>query len=308
MRVTIVGPGSVGLLWAVRLAGAGAEITLLDHRPARAAQLAQTGVFLEDGEGQTHLPLVATADPAMALAKADLALVCVKAYHTAEVARTLAAHLPQEARALTLQNGAGNVEALVAALGAGRVLGGITSEGATLLAPGRARHAGRGQTHLGRAEGPPDAFVLALADLFNRAGFATSPAQGARNLIWTKLLVNVGINALTAILNVPNGRLLELAAAAEMMALAVAEAEAVGKAAGVDFLHQDMLAEVRQVAARTAVNISSMLQDVRARRATEVDYINGAVCRRGAELGLATPVNLSLTRLVQAMEQDYLAS
>lgn len=284
------------------MARAGAEVTLLDHRPERAAQLAQAGVFLEDAEGEIRLPLVVSADPAQALGGAELALVCVKAYHTAQVSQTLAVHLPLEARALTLQNGVGNVEAMVAALGASRVLGGITSEGATLLAPGRARYAGKGQTHLSRAEGPPDAFVAQLVDLFSRAGFAASQAEGAQNLIWTKLLVNAGINALTAILNVPNGRLLELPAAAEMMALVVIEAEAVGRAAGVTFLHADMLAEVRRVAACTAVNISSMLQDLRARRPTEVEFINGAICRQGAELGLATPLNLSLTRLVQAME------
>ncbi len=305
MRVTIVGPGSVGLLWAVRLAQAGAEVTILDHRPERAAQLNQTGIFLEDAEGETHLNLAVSADPDQALAGAELALVCVKAYHTAEAARTLAAHLPGPARALTLQNGAGNVEVLVAALGAERVLGGITSEGATLLAPGRARHAGRGQTHLGRAEGPPDAFVLALAELFNRAGFATSPAQGAQNLIWTKLVINVGINALTAILGVPNGRLLDLPAARELMAAAVAEVLAVAGPLRVQFLHADMPAQVEQVAARTAANISSMLQDVRAHRRTEVEFINGAVCRRGAEMDVATPVNRTLTSLVLALEQGY---
>ncbi|MBI4798404.1 MAG: NAD(P)-binding domain-containing protein [Desulfarculus sp.] len=136
MRITIVGPGAVGLLWATRLALAGAEVNILDHRPQRAALLAAEGLRLEDAQGETHLTLPASADPDLALAGNDLAMVCVKAYHTREVAGTLASHLPAGARALTLQNGAGNVETLVEALGAERVLGGITSEGATLLGPG----------------------------------------------------------------------------------------------------------------------------------------------------------------------------
>lgn len=303
MRITIVGPGAVGLLWAGRLALAGAEVNILDHRPERAALLNAEGLLLEAGGEETRVPLPASADPGEALAACDLALVCVKAYHTREVARTLAGHLPAGARALTLQNGAGNVEALVEALGPRRVLGGITSEGATLLGPGRVRHAGQGQTHLGPAQGAPDGFCQGLAALFNRAGFACQAAQGVQNLIWSKLVINVGINALTAILEVPNGRLLELAGAGQVMAAAVAEALAVGRALGIVFLHEDMQAAVAEVARRTAQNISSMLQDARNRRRTEVEFINGHVARAGQGLGLACPVNQTLTSLVLALEQ-----
>jgi 2-dehydropantoate 2-reductase len=304
MRITIIGPGAVGLLWASRLALAGAEVVILDHRPERAALLSAEGVRLEQGQEETHIPLAVSADPPAALAGRDLALVCVKAYHTQTVADTLAVHLPAKARALTLQNGAGNVETLVAALGAARVLGGITSEGATLLGPGRVRHAGQGQTHLGPALGAPDAFCQELAAIFNQAGFACQVAEGVNNLIWTKLIINVGINALTAILGVPNGRLLELAAARELMATAVAEALAVGQTLGVSFLHQDMQTAVAEVAQRTARNISSMLQDARARRRTEVEFINGYVARAGKPLGLPCPVNQTLTSLVLALEQN----
>ena len=305
MRVTVVGPGALGLLFAARLIEAGAGVRLLDHRPDRAALLNQKGLGLEDAGGETHLPVAASAQPGEALAGAELALVCVKAYQTQAVAATLARHLPATARALTLQNGAGNVEALVEALGAGRVLGGITSEGATLLGPGVVRHAGRGQTHLGPAAGPVDDFCRRVAGLLAQAGFAVETSQDVAGLIWTKLVVNVGINALTAILGVPNGRLLELPAARGLMEAAVGEALAVGAALGVRFLHQDMQEAVRQVASRTAANISSMLQDVRARRRTEVDFINGAVVRESRRLGLACPVNQTLAGLVLALEQDY---
>ncbi|CAO0823756.1 2-dehydropantoate 2-reductase [Desulfarculales bacterium] len=302
MRITIVGPGAVGLLWASHLALAGATVTILDHRPERAALLTAEGIRLEDPQGETHLTLPASADPQEARARADLALICVKAYHTQGVAQTLASHLPAAARALTLQNGAGNVEALVAALGPGRVLGGITSEGATLLGPGRVRHTGRGQTHLGPALGQPDAFCAELAGLFDRAGFACQVVEGVQNLIWTKLIINVGINALTAILGVPNGRLLELPAAKALMVKAVDEAMAVGQALGVAFLHANMQEAV--MARRTAHNISSMLQDTRAKRRTEVEFINGYVAAAGQGLGLACPVNQTLARLVLALEQN----
>lgn len=305
MRITVVGPGAVGTLWAVRLLQAGAQVNILDHRPDRAALISRQGVFLEDGPQELHFPVNASTNPAI-LEETDLALVCVKAYQTDKVAAGLGEHLAPKAKALTLQNGAGNLEILIKSLGSDRVMGGITSEGSTLLGPGRARHAGSGQTHLGPAAGEADDFTREVAGLFQRAGFETTATSGVRNLIWTKLVVNVGINALTAILQVPNGRLLELPAAKDMMALAVEEAVTVGRASDIEFLHEDMLAAVKDVAKGTAKNISSMLQDVRAKRRTEIDFINGAVFRQGQSLGIPTPVNCALSRLVQALEQDYL--
>jgi 2-dehydropantoate 2-reductase len=295
----------MGLLLAARLKQAGAEVGLLDYRADRAARIQQSQVVLEHPEGEDRHAIPAGADPQV-LETVDLALVCTKAYHTQEVARTLRARLAPGARALTLQNGAENVETLVKALGPDRVLGGITSEGATLLGPGRARHAGRGLTHIGPALGPVDAFCQEVVDLLLAAGFEAEAVEGVQNLIWTKLVINVGINPLTAILEVPNGRLLELPPAGKVMAAAVAEAVAVGQALGVSFLHQDMLEAVREVASRTAANVSSMLQDVRAARRTEVAYINGAVVRQGEQVGLPTPVNQTLTHLVQAKEAGYL--
>ncbi|MBU4564282.1 MAG: 2-dehydropantoate 2-reductase [Desulfarculus sp.] len=305
MKIAIVGPGAMGLMLAARLKQAGAEVSLLDHRAKRAQLIDEQGVFLEHSQGEDHLSIPAGADPAM-LAKVDLAVICTKAYHTQEVARALRDNLRDGARALTLQNGAENVETLVDALGPERVLGGITSEGATLLAPGKVRHAGRGVTHVGPARGLLDDFTCQVRDLFLKAGFETEASEGVQNLIWTKVVINVGINPLTAILDVLNGRLLELAPARELMAAAVAEAVAVGKALGIRFLHQDMLAAVQQVARRTGANINSMLQDVRSKRRTEVAYINGAVVRHGEQVGLPTPINQTLTQLVQAKEAEYL--
>ncbi len=231
MKIAIVGPGAMGLMLAARLTQAGAEVSLLDHRPQRAQLIDQQGVFLEHPQGEDHYAIPASAQPEN-LAGMELAIVCTKAYHTQEVARVLRAHLDPTARALTLQNGAENVETLVEALGPERVLGGITSEGATLLGPGQVRHAGRGLTHLGPAQGPLDDFTCQVRDLFLAAGFQTEANEGVQNLIWTKLVINVGINPLTAILDVLNGRLLELPPAVALMAAAVEEAVCVGRALG----------------------------------------------------------------------------
>lgn len=301
MRIAIVGPGSMGLLFACRLAQAGADVFLLDYKADRAKAISADGIVIEDDSGSQTVKVPVTADPAR-LAEADLALVCVKAYRTAEVAVLLAGHLPPSARAMTVQNGAGNVEILAEALGPERVLGGITSEGANILGPGHVRHAGRGLTHVGPMTGETDDFCTQVNDLLARAGFDSHLAEGVQNLIWTKLVINVGINPLTAILDVPNGQLVELEASAKLMELAVAEAVAVGKAKGVTFLQEDMLENVREVARRTAKNVSSMRADVLAKRQTEVEFINGIICRAGAEASVPTPVNEALTLMVKAIE------
>jgi 2-dehydropantoate 2-reductase len=138
--------------------------------------------------------------------------------------------------------------------------------------------------------------------LFNRAGIETRINDDVDTLLWSKLIVNVGINALAALLRVPNGVLAEVAECGELMAEAVAEAVAVARALGIDFDDDQQLDRVRQVCVQTRANRASMLQDVLRGAPTEIDVINGAVVAKGREVGIATPVNLLLTRLVKALE------
>jgi 2-dehydropantoate 2-reductase len=201
---------------------------------------------------------------------------------------------------VTLQNGVGNRELLEQALGADRVGQGVTALGATLLGPGRVRHAGQGKTVFGTA--PDQLSMAALAELFNACDLPAELSHDLDALIWSKLLVNVGINALTALLRVPNGVLAEAAEARALMAQAVAEAVAVARARGTALAEADPLEHVLAVARATGANRSSMLQDVLRGSPTEIAAINGAVVREGRRLGVPTPVNSLLTSLVQALD------
>jgi len=234
----------------------------------------------------------------------DLLVVVVKAYATADALRWAvgAGAVGPDTVALTLQNGLGNAEVLAAALGPERVLAGTTAQGATLLAPGQVRHGGEGPTHIAPwvPGGPAAARADAVAALFTQAGLPTSVAPDPRPLLWAKLCVNCGINALTAILRVPNGGLLERPEARRLMELAAAEAGAVAAAEGV-VLPADPVERTVAVARATGANRSSMLQDVERGRRTEVDAINGAVANRGRTAGVPTPVNAVLADLVLAL-------
>jgi len=201
---------------------------------------------------------------------------------------------------VTLQNGVGNREILAEALGAERVGQGVTALGATLLGPGRVRHAGQGATVFGAA--PDRAGMGALAELFRACGLPAELTDDLDALVWGKLVVNAGINALTALLRVPNGALADIPAARELLAEAVAEVVAVAAARGTPLPYANPLEHVLGIARATGANRSSMLQDAMRGSPTEIATINGAVVREGQRLGVPTPVNRLLTALVQALD------
>jgi 2-dehydropantoate 2-reductase len=144
--------------------------------------------------------------------------------------------------------------------------------------------------------------MATLVELFNTCGLPAELSENLDALVWGKLVVNAGINALTALLCVPNGALAASADARALMAGAVAEAAAVAQARGTVLPYHDPLAHTLAVAHSTSTNHSSMLQDVLRGSPTEIDAINGAVAREGLRLGVPTPVNSMLAALVRALE------
>ena len=185
-----------------------------------------------------------------------------------------------------------------------RVYGGVTAEGATLLDYGKIRHAGQGDTVIGPAR-EPQATLDDIITAFQKADFNAQSADNVDDLIWGKLIVNVGINALTAITRLKNGRLPELAGTRRIMEDVVREAVMVAKAKGVHLPYPDPLDRVIGVCRKTAGNIASMLQDVLNQKRTEVDFINGAIVREGERLGIPTPINQTLTFIVKTIQETY---
>lgn len=297
MKIAIIGAGAMGSLLGFHLCRR-AEVWLLDPWQAHVAAINAEGLVCARTDSvETRRPH-ATGDPAE-IGPVDFALVLVKAQQTpwaAEQARLLGSGPV----VVTLQNGVGNRELLAAALGDSRVGQGVTALGATLLGPGQVRHAGQGVTVFGGA--PDRARMAALADLFGACGLPADLADDLDALVWGKLVVNVGINALTALLRVPNRALPEIPAARELAAAAVAEAVAVARARGTPLAQPEPFEQVLAVARATGANRSSMLQDVLRGSPTEISTINGAVVREGARLGVPTPVNQLLTRLVEALD------
>jgi 2-dehydropantoate 2-reductase len=315
MKIGIIGAGAMGSLLGFYLCEH-AEVWLLDPWHAHVDAINHDGLTRELGGAAETRHLRATGHPA-AIGPCDIVLVLVKSHQTAwaaEQAHTLLNDQGPKAKdaspsslalapgslVVTLQNGVGNRELLAEALGAERVGQGVTALGATLLGPGRVRHAGQGTTVFGTA---PDADAMGqLANQFSACGLPAEISDNLDTLVWGKLLVNVGINALTALLRVPNGALADTPEVRELAAAAVAEAAAVARARGTQLPYDDSLGHVLAVARATGENRSSMLQDALRGSPTEIATINGAVVREGQRLGVPTPVNQLLAALVAALD------
>ena len=295
--ILIVGTGALASLYAARLAAAGKQVMMLGSWRAALDAIQQAGVRLEQpGQPSRAYPVRASNDPAECR-EVDLALVLVKAWQTRRAAEQLAICLAPQAVALTLQNGLGNRETLAAFLGAGRVILGVTTSGATLLQPGLVRPGGEGLNSL---EAHPRA--AEVARLLQDAGMAVEIVTDANSLVWGKLVINSAINPLTALLRVPNGLLLENPSARQLMSELALETATIASAQGIQLPFTDPQAAVEAVARRTAGNRSSMLQDVDRGAPTEIEAICGAVVRCGQQLGRPTPLNQIMLRLISALQ------
>ena len=202
---------------------------------------------------------------------------------------------------IALQNGIGHHDALQRY--ASHFAVGITAQGGTLAGRGSVIQGGAGQTVIGylpSAAKKDIKLLRQIAEVFDNAHIPTLVSNSIINSIWDKLIINVGINALTAIYNCRNGELLGIAPALEDQKMAVLEAARIAAAKGV-CLSGDPVEMTVKVCRATSNNVSSMLQDVRKGRHTEIDAINGAIVREGKLLGIPTPVNEKLVKKVKGL-------
>jgi len=302
MKISVIGSGAMGSLFGGKLAIAGENVVLYDVYRDHIDTVNKEGLSIEDAEtGKiTVVHPQASSDPE-SVKNSDVLLIFVKSTNTESVANQFKSFAAPHTIVLTLQNGLGNDAILVKHFGIERTAIGVTSQGATFLGPGKIKHAGKGPTHITMADGNKTK-LQDLAAALDRAGFETYISDEVTSLVWSKLIINVGINALTALLNVKNGQLLEYEDIKQVMADLVKEALIVVKKKGIQLIYDDPLAQVYEVARKTASNSSSMLQDFQKNRPTEIDFINGAVVNEAQKLGISVPVNETVTRIVRTLD------
>jgi len=304
MKIVVVGSGAMGCLFAAFLSKSKEEIWLLDKNKEKAAKINECGISLEGVSGFWQAKVKTTVNLAD-IGKADLILICVKSFHTKLAVEQIKPLLGEETKILTLQNGMGNIEVIAEIAGEERVIAGVTNEGATLIDSGKIRHAGRGETIIGMVNGKTPVEIRSIREIFNKVGFETKMSRDIKSLVWSKLIINVGINALTAITRLPNGKLPEFEGTKRILRDAVTEATRIAKRKRIKLIYDDPLAKVEAVCEGTSTNLSSMLQDVLRKKRTEIDFINGVIVRFGQELGIPVPTNKLLVDLVKTIESSY---
>ncbi len=290
-----MGAGSVGCYFGALLARAGHTVTLIG-RQAHVQAITAHGLRLQSATLDEHVRLSASTE-AKAVAGADVVLLCVKSTDTETAARQIQPHLAPGALVLTLQNGVDNDERVRAMLGPAQPVAAAVVYVATAMAgPGHVRHFGRGDLLIA-----PSPISERLARELGAAGVPTQVSANVRGALWAKLVINCAYNALSALTQRPYGWLVQQDGASAVIADLVAECLAVAQADGVR-LDGDIHAGVRDIAQSMPAQLSSTAQDLARGRPSEIEHLNGYVVRRGAALGVATPVNQALLVLVRMAE------
>ena len=328
-RVAVVGAGAVGGWFGGMLARAGVPVTFIG-RPAHVEAMRRDGLRLSGAAFDEHLRVDASVDMA-AVAGAALVLVCVKSTDTEATGRELAPHLAPDACVLSLQNGVDNAARLQAVL-AHDVAPAVVYVASEMGGPGHVRHLGRGELVIPSDIGATASTALAGEDdiganaaaalnatlapvavegsgltsadivaLFARAGIPVEQSDNVVGALWSKLLLNCGYNAISAITDLPYGRMAALPDVVRTIRDVVTECLAVADALGV-VIPGDVFAAVDRIATSMPGQVSSTCQDLRRGKPTEIDHLNGYVVRQGERLGIATPLNRTLHALVKALE------
>jgi 2-dehydropantoate 2-reductase len=293
MKVAVMGAGAVGCFYGAMLARAGHRVTLIG-RQQHVAAVQERGLILEMG-GATHTMTADTTAHPSGIADAHVILFCVKSDDTAAAGRDMLPYLRHDMVILGLQNGVDNAPRLQAVLHQ-PVIAAAVYVASEMAAPGHVRHSGRGELVIAA-----DPSSEAIAEMFEHAGVPTTTSENVLGALWAKLIINCSYNALSAIAQLPYGRLIEVEGIRDLMKDVVSECVAVAEGLRVT-IPGDSLSAVLGLAASMPSQFSSTAQDLARGKRTEIDHLNGYIVRTGRELGIPVPVNRSLTAMVKLME------
>jgi len=299
-KIAVLGAGAVGCYFGGMLARAGAPVKLIG-RPYHVEAMGRDGLWLESMHFQERVS-VGVSTSVDSVGDAAVVLLCVKTLDTEEAARSLAPHLGSDAIVVSLQNGVDNVERIRNAAGF-EAIPAVVYVAAAMTGPGRVKHSGRGDLIVGDPWGSCGEVVHHVARLFTRAGVPCVVSDNIQGALWTKLIMNCAYNAISALGRAKYGTIVQDPLVRDVLRRVVEETVAVASAAGVRIANQSLVESVFQLGVAMSQAISSTAQDLTRGKRTEIDSLNGYVVRRGAEVGIATPLNQTLHALVKLLEQ-----
>ncbi|MDT2023194.1 2-dehydropantoate 2-reductase [Methylocella sp. CPCC 101449] len=293
MKFAVMGAGAIGCYFGALLARAGHDVCLIG-RAQHVAAIRQRGLRLESKFFDGHVPMHATTE-AQGVEGADVILFCVKSTDTETAGQMILPYLKSDAVLLCLQNGVDNAERLTTVVPQ-TVLAAAVYVATEIAGPGHVRHHGRGELIIA-----PSPASIRIADVLVKAAIPTTVSQDVLNALWVKLVANCSYNALSAISQLPYGRLIEVDGVREIIHSTIDECIAVASASGVS-LPDDIQDLTFRIAVDMAGQRSSTAQDLARAKPTEIDHLNGYVVRKGRQVGIPTPVNLLLQTMVKLRE------
>jgi len=307
MRIAILGGGgAMGGLFGGYLARAGNDVTLIDVSKPAVDAINGSGLSIEEKDGSTPVIAVsASSDPA-AVGPVDLIINFVKCYHTEAAVKSAAPMFHGETAVLSLQNGWGNAPRIASIVGEDRVLVGLTYHSGTLLAPGKVKHPGSGMTFIGELSGETTPRLERVVSAFREAGLETTLSSRILDEVWKKLALNACTLPTAALLRFFANELGQFGGTVELMREILKEVVDVAHAQDIALDYDERWSAITGLLERAVGAKASMLQDVEARRKTEIEVINGAIVEAGAKVGVPTPYNQAMVWMVQAAQDQYL--
>jgi 2-dehydropantoate 2-reductase len=302
MRIYMIGAGAMGGVYGGLLARAGFDVTLIDPREDHIGKIRNEGMAIEGVRGAHVVRLKAQCDHT-GLPPADLAVIFTDANATRDAAKAARQLLKPNGFALTLQNGIGNVEALVEELGKERVMAGVSMNSAANPAAGLSAYTNVGMTSIGELDGRDTARVQQVAEMLNKAEIPTEIIPDPMNSIWGKFVLNCGINALTAITGLRSGEIYRTPEVSALQDRVIDEIMAVVERKNLKLPEQDPRNKIKEHC-RIRYNKPSMMQHIEQGRRTEIDALNGALVREARALGIATPYNEAVVAIVKGLEKS----
>lgn len=306
MRIVIMGSGAIGSLVGGLLKQSGEDVVLLVGRKHHIDAINQHGLRIKGVMGDFTIQVPASEDP-MELTSADLVIITTKAYDTEKAALDVKHLSDNGAYILVLQNGIGMERKVEEILSTKRIIRGTTCIGAVMTDYGEVTATGKGLTELGSYYEENLPYVDKIAESLKKAGLAVRTSDNIEGVVWTKTIVNCGLNPVGALTQLKNGDVYSNEDLRQLIIALVEETVMVATELGIELTTDDPVRYTLGTAKATSENINSMLQDILSRKRTEIEQITGAVIEEATKRGIKVPVSKTVYALVKAIETKYMS-
>ena len=300
MRIIVIGAGAMGSIYGGHLSLHN-EVRLVDTNESLIERVRENGITLEEnGIENKFFPSISTG--AEDFGKADLVILFTKAMYSAAAIENVMCAVGEGTYLMTLQNGAGHEAVLSRFVDKSHVIIGTTEDNGSLLSTGVIHHGGKGVTNIGLASGNDTNVLCRIKEVFDSCGFSVRIHENIQQLIWDKLMTNVSLSVLTAILQSDMSFISRDKSAFEICKKLIGETVTVAKAMGLSFDLPSVIEKVRSTSENNPGGYTSIMMDIKNGRKSEVDTISGAVVRKAHELGIPVPHHEMAVSLIHALE------